>query len=603
MGRDVNAVLRVIREGTLHEHSVYDYPEDIKTSLPTIGLMKHQLQSIYAMSLLENKQNSENKSEYVVSEIGVLANKVGSGKSLCILGLVAKQPMLCSKDIVKECHGDMFVMENRSDRNVKASNLIVVPSHLLRTVWLPYLKQTRLSYTCVTKNNVHDPKLGESTVVLCGAKYYNVLMKHCDWVWSRVIFDEADSIPIPACVKPRANFVWFNTSSIHNLLFYQGYYWKCTDEGLMRITTRGIVNQGYIRNTFRNLKDCSFMETIVVKFNDAYLSDRLNLPPVLYHTHDCKRPYYLHVMNDVVSDNVLSHIHGNDIHGAMESLGCSSSNPNHNIISSLLTQLHERLLKHRLKQEYLMQVRSSVTSSTNDKELDAKIEKNDGCVQHVSQQICTIQERVNDIVNDEVRHVCPICMETVTQDTACIFSCCLNLYCSICVKKVVDYEVNQCPLCRTPIVYENIFKLPAPAPAPLPESGNHNQGDMLPEKNDMLLKLIVNIHHESSDYHIVVFAMYEESILSVQSTLYKSMIQFRTLRGNNMQSTLQWFHDTKAGVMIVNAQLHGNGLNLVDISHMIMYQTFAPDLTMQLIGRAHRIGKTSDLHVHTLQYF
>tara|TARA_Y100000389_G_scaffold163535_1_gene166844 strand:+ start:330 stop:710 length:381 start_codon:yes stop_codon:yes gene_type:complete len=126
---------------------------------------------------------------------------------------------------------------------------------------------------------------------------------------------------------------------------------------------------------------------------------------------------------------------------------------------------------------------------------------------------------------------------------------------------------------------------------------------MLPDKNDMLLKLIVNIHHDSSDYHIVVFAMYEESMLSVQSTLYKSMIQFRTLRGNNMQSTLQWFHDTKAGVMIVNAQLHGNGLNLVDISHMIMYQTFAPDLTMQLIGRAHRIGKKNDLHVHTLQYF
>jgi SNF2 family DNA or RNA helicase len=343
------------------------------------------------------------------------------------------------------------------------------------------------------------------------------------------------------------------------------------------------------------------METLVVKFNDAYLSDRLNLPPVVHHTHDCKRPYYLHVMNDVVSDNVLSHMHGNDMFGAMESLGCSSSNPNRNIISGLLTQLHERLLKHRLKQDYLTQVRSSVTSSTNDKELDAKIEKNDRCVQHVSEQIRTIHDRVNDIVNDEVRHVCPICMETVTPTSACIFSCCLNLYCSSCVKKVVDYEVNQCPLCRTPIVYKNIFKIPAPASAPAP--GNNKPCDTLPDKNDMLLKLIVNIHHESSDYHIVVFAMYEESILSVQSTLYKSMIQFRTLRGNNMQSTLQWFHDTKAGVMIVNAQLHGNGLNLVDISHMIMYQTFAPDLTMQLIGRAHRIGKTNELHVHTLQYF
>jgi hypothetical protein len=588
MGRDVSSVLRVIRDGTLYEDSVYDYPENIKTKIPNILLMKHQLQSIYAMSLLENKQNSEQKNEYVVSEIGVLANKVGSGKSICILGLIAKQPFLCSKDIVKECHGDMFVMENRSDRNVKSSNLIVVPSHLLRTVWVPYLKQTTLSFVCVTKNNVYDARLSESTVVLCGAKYYNVLMKHCDWVWSRVIFDEADSIPIPACAKPRSNFVWFNTSSLHNLIFYQGYYWNYTDEGLKRITTRGVVNQGYIRNTFRNLKDCSFIESIVVKFNDTYLSDRLNLPPVVHHIHNCRRPYYLHVVNNIVSDCVLSHIHGNDMNGAMETLGCSSHN--NNIISALLTQLHARLLKHRLKHNYLNQLQSSVSSH---KELKEKIDKNINIVQHITEQIRTIHQRVEQILYDELRHVCPICMENTSQDTTCLFSCCLNLFCSTCVKKVIDFNIECCPLCRTPIKYDHIFKI----------FSNVNSGEEnIIEKNDMLLKLLVNIHNESTDYHVVVFAMYEESILSVQSTLYKSMIQFKTLRGNNIQSILQWFHESKSGVLIVNAQLHGNGLNLFHITHMIMYQKFTPDTTMQLIGRAHRIGKTSDLHVHTLEY-
>jgi SNF2 family DNA or RNA helicase len=198
---------------------------------------------------------------------------------------------------------------------------------------------------------------------------------------------------------------------------------------------------------------------------------------------------------------------------------------------------------------------------------------------------------VMDVVHTEIRHSCPICMEKTTTNTTCIFACCLNLFCTDCVKKVIQHNITCCPLCRTQIEYANIFK-----PA------KEQTGDELLDKNATLLKLIVSVHNECSEYSMVIFAMYEESILSIQSALYNSMIPFKTLRGNNIHNTLQWFENTKCGVMIVNAQLHGSGLNINNTTHILMYQPFTPDLSMQLVGRAHRIGKTSPLYVHTLDY-
>ena len=586
--RDVNNILDVIKNGTITDEALYDYPETLHDIIP-ITLTKHQLQSIYAMNILENKLNEENQSEYIVTELGVLANKVGSGKSLCVLGLIAKQPGLYCRDVVKECHGDIFIMENRMICDVKPSNLIVVPHHLLRTVWIPYLRQTNLSFVVVTKDNVCNEDLREYSVVLCGAKYYNILMKHCKWIWSRVIFDEADTIHIPACVKPNTSFVWFITSSIQNLIFYQGYYWKYVDETLIRVTTRGIANQGYIKNTFRNLKECPLFQNIIIKFNDDYLNNCLNLPPIVYDTHRCQQPYYLRVVHDLVPESILSHIHGNDIDGAMEQIGCSVDVTT-NIIAIILTQLNDKLVKHNLKSEYLLQLQNSISI---DKDIENKIKKNNHCVNLVKEQIRKIHDRVSFVFNNELRHSCPICMDDTYPESTCIFSCCLNLFCTECVKKVIHHSITVCPLCRTTIEYSSIFKT---------ISSDQNETKQLNSKNDTLMKLIIGIHNDFREYNVIIFAMYEESILSIQTTLYKSMVQFKTLRGNNIQNTLQWFDNSNGGVLLVNAQLHGSGLNMNKTTHIIMYQQFTPDLTMQLIGRAHRIGRYAPLYVHTLQY-
>ena len=77
------------KKGTIsNEHPLLDeQPEHIVN----VMLHRYQLQTIYAMQQLETGTTSLNSEEHITSEIGILANKVGSGKSLCVLGRISQE--------------------------------------------------------------------------------------------------------------------------------------------------------------------------------------------------------------------------------------------------------------------------------------------------------------------------------------------------------------------------------------------------------------------------------------------------------------------------------------------------------------------------------
>ena len=52
-------------------------------------------------------------------------------------------------------------------------------------------------------------------------------------VFSRVLYDEADSIKLPNNPKIPANFYWFITSTINSLLYPDGQRYFVNDQGQM----------------------------------------------------------------------------------------------------------------------------------------------------------------------------------------------------------------------------------------------------------------------------------------------------------------------------------------------------------------------------------
>ena len=69
--------------------------------LGKIRLNKYQYQTVNEMINLESNNCINTNDEQLISEFGILGNKVGSGKSYCILGLISNKQKLDIQPIVK----------------------------------------------------------------------------------------------------------------------------------------------------------------------------------------------------------------------------------------------------------------------------------------------------------------------------------------------------------------------------------------------------------------------------------------------------------------------------------------------------------------------
>ena len=581
------------RKGTINnDHPVCPQPAGFNN----IFLKRHQLQTIHAMMELEEKKQTVDSGEYLVSEIGVLGNKVGSGKSFCILGLILQKRRLIKQAFLKQIHGTFaFVMNDRSFMNIQGGNLIVVPTHIVKPVWVHYIhKYTTLSFEIVTTSNINEwDMLCKPDIVICSARFYNILMKTCPWTWSRVIFDEADSIKLPACFRPKTRFVWFVTSSIQNLIFASGGYWKYDKHNKIvhKMITRGIVNNGYIKSTFKTLESSSansILKLIIIKLNDLYVNKYLDLPPIVYHDIMCKNPRYMSILDGTIPSNVTSFLNGYDNESALDALGCPVDSKE-NLISFVCRSLsiqrqnciHKLIYLDKLENENNEMVNNVIakkrTIVSNISEVDTKMSK--------------IRERILSIdAIDAPDCYCPICLDT-TPGQMCMLACCLNTFCIQCVKTLLQRMHHECPLCRCVITIDAILK-------PVTESSsdrNHHR-----TKDEKLTDILRDISKRSES--VVIFTLYENTLSAVNSLLNSLHFKYKTLNGNSatISKAITLFNEGMVKILTTNGSTYGCGLNLTNADNILLYQNMDSCLKSQIIGRAYRMGRKQTLNVFYL---
>ena len=600
METNIQLRLQLNRKGTVDDEYAYNIQND---SIVNISLKKHQLQTIQAMSTLESNRKRITEHDYLVSEIGILSNKVGSGKSLCVLGLIASQPRLTVQDFVNFHVGNsIFVMNDRSFMDIRGGNMIVVPNHLV-AVWEEYLGMyTTFKYITIKKRMfpISDwEEIATCDVVICCARYYNMFNKACPWTWSRVIFDEADSINIPACVKPNARFVWFVSSSLKNLMFCNGFYLKCDTNGILtRVVTRGITRQGYIKSTFKELDDPianPVLHGIVVKMNDAYVDRHITLPPVYDHVIRCKDPIFLCVLRDVVSDQVASLLQGCDTAGALDYLGCPVDTKE-NIISFVCRSFHVQKRNYNLKLDYLNNI--EIVDNDSSESLREKIQKTNEKIRDIDCKLKNIHQKVDQLaLTDQLDVYCPICMEGNVGEL-CMYMCCLNVFCKKCVHIMLSERKhsNTCPLCRGDLKQNDII---------LQSIATHNGVHELSDnKFTKVIELIKDIY-SNPEKRVLVFVWYDNTLDHLSHMLGTMHFHnFRNLAGNthSIKRTVDWFNSGRIRVLLVNASVYGCGLNLVGATDIIFFQKMNGELEKQLTGRAHRIGRTHELHIHRVMH-
>jgi len=600
----------------------------VPEGLLKVPLRLHQQTVIAAMEQRERALTSgyDISGEQLFARYGILADSVGVGKSLMVLGHIARckdNEYIKSYTTIRSSSSDTFseskktfslIKKNHSGRN-EAQSLILVPHTLFRQ-WSDYIKnQTNLTAFFIDKNNLFEredfkERLMKSDVVLVANTMYkrlNPYLVENNIKWRRVYIDEADTIHLVSSTSmPTARFYWLITASWMNVLF--GNFSFYINRSFLETTIYSENSQFHagvkayfntIVNSSRpyyytnySLRSASFfrdilgtmhslMSHLILRCDDDFIRDSISLPQLIRHNILCHAPTSYNIVNGLISQEVRNLLHAGDTTAAMEALGVKGEDS-----MTLVQAVTRNRMKEldRLKKTYdfksTMEYSSASAKEAALKNLTEKIKE-------IEEQVADIQKRIENYKTE----VCPICYDEPSN--ALLTPCCTHIFCAVCIFASLQRNMT-CPMCRAampPASLKKIMLEPAAA-APAPEEPQ-------PEKKiDALLRIM----KDNPEGRFLIFSRYDNPFDEIEGQVAEMNIQVKQLKGNKdvINSTLKQFAAGKIQCLLLNAHYAGAGLNITAATHVILTHAMTLEEEKQILGRAYRLGRTTPLNYYKL---
>ena len=578
------------------------------THLPiNISLKQHQLAAIHKCTELENQGisiSNELISEYkdVKSNIGIFADKVGSGKSYSILGLLLanRVPLVrfsktmsyglnnihvCKRDLLYTSYYDL--------------NIIVVPHNIIKQ-WSSYISQfsDALKFYIVntqkTFDNMHE-SMNDSKILLVSSTFYKkvcVFFIDNNYHVNRVIFDEVDSANTPNAKSIPAYFYWFISASYKNILnpyprwHYDRYNWNNS-----YMISSGINNNILVKNIFSNLLRSSLenaiLDKIIIKNSDIFVDDSFKLPDLRKNIILCKSSIEVNVLNGIINSNILSSLNAGDTKGAISNLNPDIVDTENNIIDHVKKDLEVKLTNISLNIECSKQM--IYTNSTTQSHKIQKLEKERN---EIIDKMQLLQDR---IVSNQS---CIICYNE--PNNKCITKCCKNVFCMKCLSTWFTQHPT-CPLCKVTMNWsKNIYVVDDNSNANKLDVNNTTTPNNTTHftKYEHLEKILTSRNEKSK---FLIFSEYDNSFESIVKIVQKLKLNYAHLKGNNINSTVKHYKcddpDLAINVLFMNSRSYGSGLNLENTTDVILFHRFESEIEKQVIGRAQRPGRSNALNV------
>jgi hypothetical protein len=606
-------------------------------AIPTIilPLKEHQKTMMYACLELEGSLHASlgRNTEYtdgqfkpiiLKSNIGVIGDLPGSGKSLVVLAIIANQPTLSPYRMIRHYinYRDMGLSIERDlldERKLLLSaNLILVP-HTIIIQWEKYIStNTTLSYIKV--NNKKSAlftleKLQTAQILLVSANFIdecldNIINIHShanvdsnqilreNIVFQRVFIDEADNIKIPTGIHVYGLFHWMVSGSIYNLFFPSGSYVVRADRnGSHSYSNRAIQNvsglnrNNGIRGFFQTLiSDYNVIlyiwEHILCKNHPDFVKQSFNIPELTRILYECKTPESIHILyNTVNKDELMGYINANDIDSLKEKLGFAVESQTS--ISDMLSINLKRNLSNEIKHyEYI----GSLEIDEDDKA--ERLEKIQKKMDEIKTSITDVEERVK-ITADSA---CPICRDTLTQPIGNT-SCCKNMFCFECITSYFTCsggKTGECPCCRAKIGLKGITIV----------SNNDviskSNAQKYITKEDMFMNILYQKVPLTKKW--LIFSSFDATFDGITKQLDSRGVRYSKLYGTvqHIQNVINDFRQGTIQVLLLNAIHFGMGLNLEMATDILIYHKMSIETERQVIGRAQRPGRSSSLNIHYL---
>lgn len=625
-------------------------------SLRNVQLKRHQLTLLHRCHAYETGRIRLDPSTRMYTSMGIIGDKVGSGKSFVVLALILSGAVpsfkpACSSHALDTVHLTRLGSPYQTVRDVKTS-LLVVP-HNLCMQWSECVREhvaegaascffvSRMSHYV----SLLDTDIGTLDLIVVTSTFYNDvadLLNSLRLRVRRVVYDEVDSMKITCSRDVFRRFAWLVTASYANVI---GSAYR-----MIRLNSTGFIKELAcdIQESLAP-RECA---SLVIRNRDAFVDSCFQLPEISCHVVRCKTPYVIDILHGNIDAALLERLNADDVSGAMQCIDPNNLQTQSNIVDLLVRaythdldkvrtkaeKIDRRLLawktdSHKTKQEQPPPRRSShhhascsseqnstesCTSFSSDERGDSKedrrpsyksnaaklLEELRGEADKLGCRIASIRERIVDSA------ACGICYGDLDNKT--ITSCCSHAYCFKCINTWLSGQQKTCPICKSHLDVSGLLVvrdgcLPSSsdehaAAAQQRDVDAHDDGG--PFGTRRLLSKLLNFENIVTDLNrqgrkVLVFSNYDTSLDKIHAVLRDVDVKHATLKGHigRLRHVLDRYKQGDLNVLLVNASAYGSGLNLQNTTDIVMFHKFNDEIERQVLGRAQRNGRVESLNV------
>ena len=592
----------------------------------SIELMNHQKTAIYHAEILENNdgfiinnppssgqsyfyrnEDESNQERDIFCNFGILACKVGSGKSFVALGLILKKKLLnFERTVGEEKNSLCFSFKKITTINRTVSTNIILVPHNLFNQWKQYIVNfTNLDTIYISKRKELDEyvnhminydriiygsdedKIEKSIemlkifatdkVYLISSNFWNLFAHNWELKVkkkiSRLFIDEVHSLSLPASVKLRSNFTWFITSSYTDMREHR--------------------NKGFVYDTITSYYgvDKTIRDYIVIKNKDEYVDSSLQLPKPIFDVIRCRPSVILNIFEGIINQDVKNMLLAEDITGVVGYLGLETVGES-DIIKVLCANMEKDLenAKIQLQAKTIMHYASEQTKTEAIQRAKEKI-------QSIEEKIENVRQRIIDNNMDPIMHM------DITSPV--ITNCCNNKFDLESITSYYEFQVKKgqvnCPLCRKKLdigklIYVGNIEKKNPEKI---ENSEYNFNEHSKIDN---LKYILQNKIEPHK-RILIFSEHEGNFDTISEAFHESgRTNLSPVKGsiNHISSLIEKYNSGDIPNLFLNARYCGSGLNMEKTDIIIIMHSMTKENIKQIIGRGNRIGRTGALQVYFL---
>ena len=527
---------------------INDYEkEDI---IMDISVVKKEKGEYYGFTIDDNNR-------YLLGDFTVTHN------SLSIVTLILRDKMewdlnsLYVKENINLYCNQMII--RRDERLYEKMNCtILLANKNLINQWIEEFKNTELKVESVfTNRHIETIKPEYCDVIIISPTMYNkFILKYNNCAWKRFVYDEPGSLKISSMKEIVCNFNWFVTATPLSIVDKH--------RGCKSSYMYNVVGENDFYNFFR------YIDVINVKNKDEYVESSFKMPKTHNIYYICNQLIYNNVKG-IVNNKILEMIEAGDIESAVKSLGGDKTC---NIME----------LVKRKKQEEKEEIISKVKIYTIRNDED-KIEEWKEKEKIIDSQIMEINKRFECILDSN----CSICYEKLEKPI--MEPSCQNIFCGKCILAWFKTN-NNCPLCRKKVDLSDLIYIEKKEYNNF--SNDNKNSEKLKTKEEILEEII------KKDGKFLIFSSWNNTVNIIYNVIEK--YSFSELKGSVSQQSniINNFKQGKIKILFLNSKNNGSGLNLQEVTDIILYHKMDERNVSQIIGRANRIGRTIPLYVHHL---